>query len=603
MTARLRTMIFNPRERLAEFSDNCRPAFNEELFSRRTEDIVQEVKNVILSICNRGTYFSIKVLDFELVEDYAKMMELLHAYEETYKNRNKNKTNENKYDFIEIKRSEFVLLVVTYEVTVKEETAILKTLICIPRVVDKYYLYISGNYYLPQMQVVDASTYNNTLSSSKTSLVVLKTLSQPIRMYRRTARLTTTEKDIVEATYFDLFAFNKSARSFKYIFAEFGFMGGMNFLGISGITFSNTCPAFDKDFYVFHNMDNVRSKKFIPKVDLYVRVPRFLFDNDTVTQNAVVAVLDSSVWLRESFEEIYSTEFWKISLGADFHSATVEKGEGIMTSFRGMLDISTKESIHLPEDMKQTIFHLVKWMVAEFSHLKAKDNLNILTKKLRVAEYMASLYAAKLNAGIYRITDIGKKITIDSLRKALVTDPMCLIKQISKCSLVGFKNIVTDVDATEALKFTVKGQSGLGDNSSNSIPMIYRHTHESYPGIVDLNTASATDPGVTGIICPTAKTYNGFFSEFEEPNFWPETYANLLEEYHRMVGQREIMILKSRIDNVVDENIRAMDDLLKMAETNIDRVASLEQKSIDGHIDPVVNTDGSIDLCINDSGE
>jgi hypothetical protein len=70
-----------------------------------------------------------------------------------------------------------------------------------------------------------------------------------------------------------------------------------------------------------------------------------------------------------------------------------------------------------------------------------------------------------------------------------------------------------------------------------------------------------------------------------------------------MVGQREIMILKSRIDNVVDENIRAMDDLLKMAETNIDRVASLEQKSIDGHIDPVVNTDGSIDLCINDSGE
>ena len=593
-------MITSQRELLAKHSKLYRPDFNPELFRRNTEDIVDEVKKVILSICNRGTYFSIRVVNFDVITDYIQMMNILYDYEERHKNRNKDKTRENKYDYINIKSSEFILLMVTYEISSKDETDTLVVPIAIPRIVEKYYLKLAGNLYLPQLQVVDGSTYNNALSSSRSELVVLKTLSQPIRMYKRSFKLMSRQKEIVEATYFDLYAFSKTTRAFKYLLAEFGLAGTMNFMGLEGIFVHDKEPEYDPNFYVFYNKENARYKKYVSKTDVYIQVSRFLFDNDVVTQNMVMTIIDATTCL-ESFDQLAGLDFWRVALGSDFRSATVEKGEGVLTSFRGLLDIATRESIHLPPDMKYDIFYMVKWMVCEFSALRAKDNLNILTKKLRVAEYMAALYATKLNNGIYRITDIGKKVTLDNLRKALATDPMCLLGLIPKCSLVGFRNIVTDVDATEVLKFSVKGQSGLGDNSSNSIPMIYRHAHESYPGIVDLNTASATDPGVTGIICPTAQLYDGgFFSEFEEPNFWPSEYAKMLDEYHRLVGIKEGNVIKQSLGVPTDvEEELFVDQMLGITEELITKIRTiLEQKSTDGRICPFINIaeDGRIDL-------
>lgn len=587
------------RELLSIHSHNYRPDFNPELFRRDTMDIVKEVENVILSICNRGAYFNIRVLGFEVVEDYLKIMEILHEYEESHKNRNKDKTRDNKYDYIDIKPSSFILLIARYEISSKDDTMELEVPIAIPLVEEKYYFRLAGNLYLPQLQIVDASTYNNALASSKTSLVVLKTLSQPIRMYKRTHKLISMEKELVEATYFDLYAFSKTTRAFKYIFAEYGYEGGMRFIGLEGICLWDTEPEPNQNYYVFYNRNNAIYKKYTSKTDVYVQVSKYLFDNDVVTQNTVMTLIDSTVCL-ESFDQLFDPDFWKIALGQDFHSATVEKGEGVLTSFRGLLDISTRESLHLPDEIKQSIFSMVVWMVSEFSALRAKDNLNILTKKIRVAEYIAAIYAAKLNTGIYRITDIGKKVTLEGIKKVLDTDPMVLLKGIPKSSLVSFKNVVTDVDSAEVLKFSVKGQSGLGDNSSKSIPLIYRHAHESYPGIVDLNTASATDPGVTGIVCPTAKVYDGgFFSEFEEPNSWPQTYAEMLNEYHRLVGIKENQLMKQTLGHPRTYDDLFIDQVLGMTEELMNKIRTImEQNSTDGRIYPfiAVEPDGKIDF-------
>lgn len=589
----------NQRELLSIHSKEYRPDFNPELFKRSTDEIVQEVENVILSICNRGAYFDIKVESFDVITDYLQIMQILHDHEETHKNRNKDKSRDNKYDYIDIKPSSFILLMVHYEITSRDEILKLTVPIAIPYVEEKYYFRLAGNLYSSQLQIVDASTYNNALASSKTALVVLKTLSLPIRMYKRTHKLVTTDKQTVEATYFDLYAFSKTTRAFKYIFAEYGYEGAMRFLGLEGIFLYATEPNPDENFYVFHNRSNAIYRKYTSKVDVYIQVAKFLFDNDIVTQNTVMTIIDCTVVL-ESFDHLFTPEFWKAALGQDFHTATVEKGEGVLTSFRGLLDISTRESIHLPPEMKENIFCMVKWMVSEFSALRAKDNLNILTKKIRVAEYIAAIYAAKLNVGVYRITDIGKKVTVESIRKVLDTDPMVLLKGIPKSSLVSFKNIVTDVDSAEVLKFSVKGQSGLGDNSSKSIPAIYRHAHESYPGIIDLNTASATDPGVTGIICPTAKVYDGgFFSEFEEPNSWPQTYAELLDEYHRLVGKKENSIMNQRLGISRTEEDIFIDQAIDISQELITKIRTImEQHSTDGRIYPFIVTDenGKVDF-------
>ena len=616
-------MFKNQRELLAYHSNNYRDNFNPQLFNRSTEEIVEAVKKVILSICSEGTYFSIRVLKFETIEDYSTIKMILHDYGEDNKSRNKNKSGDNMYDFIDIKPSTFILLMVTYELTAKEDRLVIDVPIAIPKFINKYYINIQGNLYLPQIQIVDASTYNNGLTNAKSQTVVLKTLSPPIRLYKRTTQLITIDKQLVQTTFFDINAFKKTSRSFIYILAEYGLEGALRFLGIEGINVYDEThkPYPDPEFYVFHNKDNITMKYASAKIDLYVQVPKFLFDNDVVTQNMVIAIMDASIWL-DSFSSIFGLDFWRRALGADFKSDTVEKGLGILTSFKGILDNITKEILHLPPELKENMFCILKWMVCEFSALRSKDNLNVMIKRIRIAEYIAAMYASKLNYAVYRIPDMGQRVTVDSLKKIVATDPMYLIKQLPSSQLISFNDIVTDCDATEATKFSVKGQSGLGDNnkksgqgarygakkqagadnSSKSIPMIYRYPHESHFGILDLDAVSASDPGVTGIICPMAKLYNGSFSEFEEPNTWPEMYAKLLDEYHRTTGRKEAIILRSKITGQIDkEALGITEQVLDITANSIAIVEQmLKQNSIDGRICPIIslNEDGKIDLAL-----
>ena len=585
-------MIPSQKEILAIHSRECRPDFNKDLFERSTEKIVECLQKVIQSICVESVYFSIKVSNFEVVTDYNRIKEIMYDYGEMYKSRNKNKSKDNMYDYIDIKPTNFIILLVTYDLSAKGETLRLTVPIGVPMIVNKYYMNLQGNLYLPQLQIVDASTYNNSLSKSKYQSVTLKTLSPPIRMYRHTIKLMTTDLLWVNATYFDLNAFRKTSRSFKYILAKYGFMGTFQFLGLEGIYVYDEAhmPPMDDNFYIFHNKDNPIFKTNNPKVGVYIQVSKYLYDNDVVTQNMVVTLLEAT-GLLDTFDDILTVGFWRRALGNDFKSDTVEKGLSILASFEGILDIITKETLHLPPEMKENMYCLLKWMVCEFSSLRAKDNLNILTKRIRIAEYIAALYATKLNTGLYRMPDIGQRVTIDMIRKAINIDPMHLIKEIAKCSLITFDNIVTDCDSTEITKFSVKGQSGLGDNNSKSIPWAYRYSHESYLGVVDLDATSASDPGVTGIICPNAKLYDGSFSEFEEPNEWPMMYKKLLDEFHRLCNVKNALFMKNAVTGEdVRDQVETVNMILDMTADNLRLIDDImNERSVNTRICPFVD--------------
>lgn len=597
-------MFKNQRELVSLFSSDYRPEFNDDLFRRRDDDIMNAIKQVIRSICSKGTYFTIKVLDFETIYDYSRIKQIMHDYGEEYRNRNKNKSDDNMYDFIDIKPTTYNILMVTYELTAKDDVAVVSVPICVPRFVNKYYMNIQGNLYLPQLQLVDGSTYNNSLTNSKHQSITLKTLSPPIRIYKRSTQLLTVDKRLVDTTFFDLNAFTKTSRSFKYVMAEYGMYGALRFLEIEGISVYNehNKPEPTPDMYLFHNNTNIKNPG---KVDVYIQVPKFLFDNDVVTQNMVVSIMDSTNLL-DQFDSLFDPNFWKRALGADFDADTVEKGIGILTSFKGILDDITKDILRLPMDMKRDMFCVLKWMISEFSALRAKDNLNILTKRVRLSEYIAAIYATRLNHAVYRIPDMGQRVSIEGLKKIVVTDPMYLIKQLPKTQLIPFRDIVTDCDATEATKFTIKGQSGLGDNNSKSIPEIYRYPHESHFGILDLDAVSAGDPGVSGIICPMTKLYEGgAFSDYMEPVTWDRHYYKLLDKYHKLTGQKEVIkirrMLTGRVYDDDDEELSVINQVLDITSNSIATVENmLKQNSKDGRICPIINLneDGKIDLTL-----
>ena len=142
-------------------------------------------------------------------------------------------------------------------------------------------------------------------------------------------------------------------------------------------------------------------------------------------------------------------------------------------------------------------------------------------------------YATKLNKGIHRISDMGSKVTLKKVVQAIYTQPMYIMNNISTMSnLVSYRDLVNDLDSLTALKYTYKGISGLGEDGA-SIQPIYRYVDPSHVGILDLDASSASDPGMSGMICPMTKLHgnDNSFSDYSEPNSWRENYKPFADEY------------------------------------------------------------------------
>lgn len=536
----------NQSEFIAQFNKDNRAKFNEKLFTRSDDDIIDQLKDVILS-CQRDGFFTIRVESFNIIEDYEEINTILFNYEENFKNKNKNKKKENSYSYINLKDSDIKILAVRYFIKIKEEQDYLNVYIAIPRIVDKYYFRINGNVYSAMYQIVDGSTYNNSTSNSKAQSITLKTMFMPTRIYKTTYTMKDTKKQSIKATFYSSRIFNKSLGGMKYILGKYGLYGTFEFLGIGHISITNYDPK-DDSMYTFCKNENI-----------FISIPKIIFDADYMTQSLVCTIYKSII-KDVQFNDIFTNEYWIKSLGGEFNNFSIEKGNSILDSMEGIYDISSKKSIKLPQDYKENMYDILKWMMREFGYLKVKDNLDISTKKIRYAEYIASLYAMKICKGIYRVADLNKRANIDSIRKAIFTAPMYLLGAITKCKLVNYRNMVNDMDALIALKFTYKGISGLGEKSTNSIPDIYRMIHPSHIGRTDMDSSSATDPGITGTICPLVSLYDDSFSDYEEPNFWETEFGEIMKAYKAVSGLKEVAVFKKNIlDMDTEEEIVAID--------------------------------------------
>ena len=137
--------------------------------------------------------------------------------------------------------------------------------------------------------------------------------------------------------------------------------------------------------------------------------------------------------------------------------------------------------------------------------------------------------------------------------------------------MVSYRNMVSDMDAMQALKFTYKGISGLGESSNNSIPDIYRSIHPSHIGKVDLDASSDGNPGITGTICPYAPVYDGFFDNYQEPNTWEQEFLETMDEYKKALNLKEVLEFEQNVLNtdkseeieVTSEVIATMQQIIK----------------------------------------
>lgn len=572
----------NQKELLAQISKDCRIKMNEDLFIRSDNDIIEELKKVILSCQRDNKYFKIKVNGFTVVDDFAEINDILFKYyENASRNKSKLKKKDNQYAYINLNESDIRLLLVDYHIetpfAVVEEERVddFRVIIAIPRIVDKYYFRINGITRSTLYQIVDGSTYNNANSNAKIPNITFKIVFMAARVFRYYLDVVQVDGTVYRLTHYMSNIFSKTTSALKYIFAKFGFQGALEFLGLWPYIQVSSAPTEDLEkFYSFRKTDN-----------MWIIAPKFLVDNEPVIQSAIACIYQSLV-PEMSLDFINDPNFWVRSLGGDFNNTsaenmlnilenrdgihdTLDKGFSILDSFENIYDISTKESIRLPESEKATMYHVLRWLVREFNKLRQKDNLDVSIKKIRFSEYIASLYAMKIAKGIYRVADHNAKITCMSIKRAIRTDPMYLLNTISKSNLVNYRNMVSDMDSMLALKFTYKGIAGLGENDNNSIPEICRHTHPSHLGRLDLDNSSDTNPGITGTICPFTEIHDGYFTDYQEPNSWEEKFLQTLDAYNRANGSVEanefkkaLGVLEEEQEVVASEVVAAMKQII-----------------------------------------
>ena len=116
--------MINQAKFIADYNERNRPKFNDKFFQKSDDDIIEDLKDVILS-CQRDKFYTIRVEKFEVIDDYAEIQRLLTG-EET--------------PTISIKDSDLKILKVTYYTAIGNQEDTFDVLIAVPRVIDGAYI-------------------------------------------------------------------------------------------------------------------------------------------------------------------------------------------------------------------------------------------------------------------------------------------------------------------------------------------------------------------------------------------------------------------------------------------------------------------------------
>ena len=566
----------NQSEFIYNFNKNNREQFNPYFFNRDDMVLVETMKKLILSL-QRDSYFTIRVDNFTLVQEYSEIMRILREYEQQRINRKKSKNKDlsNKYDSIPLYDSDLMLLIVDYFIQindgVKNPNDTLRVYILLPKIVDKYYYRLNGKLYSAIYQIVDGSTYNNSIFSAKIPTNTFKTVFMPCRVYRYTRELITINGELINSTLYAVGAFKKVCMGMEYILAKFGFQGALDFLGINGIIYiTKTKPSGDMydDCYVFE------------RSNVYITVPKNIFDNDKIVQS-FVATLDLHLTKKKpSREKLYTHEYWIEDISTHFISkGSIQKGLSVLDSFENIYDECIHQDLKLPDDKKKDMYDVLKWIMCEFDTLKLRDIVDVSTKKVRREEYIASIYISKVVLGIYRSSDVQGSITIDQVKRWINTAPDFLINRLSSDRLVTFRNNSNDIDSITALKYSYKGISGLGEKKGSAIPEIFKQLDYSSLGRTDPDSSSNTDPGITGVLCPLNYEMDGnYFSDYQEPNSWDEDFEALKGAYLKTFEMYQAMIPIGESTGSTADKLKMLDECMSLQKQAMDNIVNVDEQ-------------------------
>lgn len=96
-----------------------------------------------------------------------------------------------------------------------------------------------------------------------------------------------------------------------------------------------------------------------------------------------------------------------------------------------------------------------------------------------------------------------------------------------------------------------------------------------------MDSSSATDPGLSGSICPLTDIYDGSFSNFKEPTTWQAEYDRVLDEYKSMCNKKEVVSFKKNLGIKTDVEPDDIQETIDISKRLMDPIYRAEMDRID----------------------
>lgn len=497
---------------IALYPNQYKDIMNPEIILGKQDTPIEDF--IIMAMKELEAIENIKIENIEIVHDQDEVDINRHMINVNYKKKNIEDIPIPKFKYISDSRYGEIIFTIRVSTNLNEK--VITKRILYPIEYHGFY-YNNGKRMKAIWQLVDGSTYaqrgKNTLKSR-----------MPIIIYQNKKRILT---DINERKYLvTSYSYALNGRTKKpgakakvkfinpiMIFsAKMGYTNTIEFFGMQGIVSIEKKVKKDEDQYTY-----------FPLNDLYIKVLTDKFEKYEFVRNFVaMSYFLTSADFPVTLKNIDDRDYWTCRIGtvgaAKNKNLSTFREKGITTVFmiERLLDATTISILRLPDYYKSNIYYLIYWMMISFDELRTKSNIDMANKRIRKNEYIVnSSLGKKINENINRLIEKRGKSRLNSMDTLLELfnfgSDIIISGMRNLNDLIKTDDIVNDNDFILDLAYSSKGPNSLGDGNNKKIATKYRYLHPSMAGILDLNTSSNSDIGLSGSFTPFAKLYDGYY--------------------------------------------------------------------------------------------
>lgn len=447
---------------------------------------------------------SIKFVDYEFT-DMATDIDFSYYIAEKQRGKNKNA----KHRYMHLSDSLLGEMVMHFNIDHNGESREVSKKILVPLADEDGYFLIDGTKYFLMYQITEKSTY-----TTKNQLVGKSTM--PIQMKREIIDMAGYSIPI-----YTLYLFKKDINIIQLFLAHMGYKKTLEYFGVEKIMRA-TETIEDEEKYVYISISS----------KLHIEINSHFFHKFNYVRS-IAAMLAKSGTNRLTMDKLLSIDHWITIIGSGTQNPNrfYDKGKSTLLYINRMLDKNTKDNLLVHPINKVDTYAYLRWAIINFEDLRAKNNMDLGTKRLRCNEYIAHLLATAFTERVNRIIALGSNATIENILEIFKFPGDVIIKSLHKSGLLKFDDRVNDMDFYTKLKVTFKGPSSLGGTHDRTVSVTQRGLDPSYLGRLDINRCGTSDPGMSAVLTPYCETFGLCFDDNREPEAGMYNFAKYQVKY------------------------------------------------------------------------